>query len=138
MAFQNDSFASVWTVKREPGKKYSDVQITTSHKRKDTGAYETDFSGFVRFIGTANDDISSLLGNETERRAQVDQSTGRRTPLLRIKLKSVAATQTYNAEQKKTYTNFQCFAYEPADQQQARPQFDASIPDGVVDEELPF
>ena len=126
MAFQDGSYAKVWEVKRNTN--YTDVRLSTSKKRKDTGEYETDFSGFVRFIGKAHQDAANLNDGD------------------RIKLGSVSATRTYNKMENKNYTNFQCYSYSvegvnqtqntAAAQPQRQPEV-PNIPEGV-DEELPF
>ena len=121
MAFQNGSFATVWEVK--PNTNYTDVRISTSRKRKDTGAYEQDFGGYVRMIGEAH------------------QKAGRLREKDRIKLGGVACTNNYDKQKGVTYYNFQCFSFEPAENsatQTTPPKFDASISDDVTDEELPF
>lgn len=52
MGFRQGSFATIWQV--EPVKDtITKAKITTSRKNKSTGEYETDFSGFVTFLGTA-------------------------------------------------------------------------------------
>lgn len=121
MAFRNNSFATVWEVK--PSAHYTDVRLSTSRKNKQTGEYETDFSGFVRFIGDAHRMAAGLKQRD------------------RIKLDEVACTNQYVKEKNTTYHNFQCFAFEPADSLQSRPMDNdnpAAIPAGVTEEELPF
>ena len=119
MAFQNGSYATIWEVK--PSEKYTDVRLSTSRKRKDTGAYETDFSGFVRFIGSAHQKAASLKEKD------------------RIRLGEISVTRTYDKVRDTNYTNFQCFSFEfPESQPSSSPkEYNVSIPEGV-DEELPF
>ena len=123
MAFQDGNYAKVWEVKRNTN--YTDVRLSTSRKRKDTGVYETDFSGFVRFIGKAHQDAVNLNDGD------------------RIKLGNVSCTRTYNKAENKNYTNFQCYSYSIGDSAPATPAPQTAappvpeIPEGV-DEELPF
>lgn len=129
MGFRKDAYATVWEVK--PGKgNYTDVRLSTSKKNKQTDQYETDFSGFVRFIGTAHQKASDL--NERDR----------------IKLGDCEVTNHYDKEKKVTYTNYAVFGFENADgNHNSAPQKPASsntskdgfmtVPDDI-DELLPF
>lgn len=128
MAFRTGSYGKVWEIKPATGN-YTDIRFSTSKKRKDTGEYETDFSGFVRLIGDAHAKAGSLKEGD------------------RIKIGDISATQTYNKEQQKTYTNFQMYSFEVADgqtqpqQTSATPTTDTgfvNVPDSIVEEELPF
>lgn len=49
--FSNNSFAKIKEV--EDKGNYAICRISISQKRKDTGAYDTDFIGKVRFVGKA-------------------------------------------------------------------------------------
>lgn len=119
MAFQNGSYATIWEVK--PSEKYTDVRLSTSRKRKDTGAYETDFSGFVRFIGSAHQKAATLKEKD------------------RIRLGEISVTRIYDKIKNTNYTNFQCFSFDPAESKATTTTtaYDISVPEGV-DEELPF
>lgn len=94
MGFRTGAYGTVWTV--EDKGNYSNVKLTTSRKDKD-GNYQTDFSGFVRFIGEAHKVADQLKEKD------------------RIKIGDVDVTQTYNKETQKTYTNFALFTFEMAD-----------------------
>ena len=84
MGFRKDAYCTVWEVKQGSGN-FSDARISTSKKNKQTGEYETDFSGFVRFIGSAHQKSSSLKEKD------------------RIKLGDCEVTNRYDKEKKVTY-----------------------------------
>lgn len=121
MGFRKDGFATVWQVKQGNGN-YTDVRISTSKKNKQTDQYETDFSGFVRFVGDAHKNASGLKEKD------------------RIKIGDCEVTNSYDKEKKVTYTNYAVFGFEMADGSVPKTNNDAGfkpIPDGI-DEELPF
>lgn len=122
MAFRNNSYATVWEIK--PNANYTDVRLSTSHKNKQTGEYETDFSNYVRFIGDAHKMAAGLKERD------------------RIHLDEVACTNQYNKEKRTTYYNFQVFAFSSADStrntQTADVKYDPTIPEDVTEENLPF
>lgn len=133
MAFRNNTFATVWSV--EPGKKFdgsaanfSNVRLTISHKKPNTNPaeYETDFSGFVRFVGDAHKMAAGLKEKD------------------RIQLNEVAVTGgVWNQKTKKaTSYSFSCFSFTPADAvtqnaTQTRQVYRPEVNPGA-DEELPF
>lgn len=126
MGFKTGAYAKVWEVK-----KISDVntqlRISTSRKKKDTGEYEQDFSGFV-----------SCLGADAARKAMSLKAGSDR-----IKLGNVEVTTRYNKEKKTTYTNFYVFTFELADGNIKSNVRDYSEPDAVEGDEddtgeLPF
>lgn len=125
MGFRNGAYATVWETKPGNGN-WTDVRLSISRKNRD-GEYETDFSGFVRFIGDAHTG-AAYLGEKS-----------------RIKIGECDVTNRYDKEKKVTYTNFAVFSFEDADGGNAATQPPAStdengfmnIPDGI-DEELPF
>jgi single-strand DNA-binding protein len=128
MGFRQNSYATVWEVKQGNGN-YTDVRLSTSRKNKQTGQYETDFSGFVRFIGTAHQNAGSLKERD------------------RIKIGDCEVTNTYNKEKQVTYTNFAVFSFELANSngtsQAANNTAKSSdgfiqVPDDVDDSGLPF
>lgn len=125
MSFRQNGYATVWKIKKGTGN-FTDVQISTSRKNPNTDTYETDFSGYVRFIGDAHKNAGNL-GEKS-----------------RIKIGDCAVTNSYDKEKEVTYTNFQVFSFEMADgsapqKAQNKPVDDGfmNIPDGI-DEELPF
>lgn len=126
MGFRTGAYATVWEVKPGNGN-YSDVRISISKKSRQTGEYETDFSGFVRFIGSAHENAAYL-----DERA-------------RIKIGECDVTNRYDKEKRQTYTNYAVFSFESVDGNGSGPntQVDTdsdgfmSVPDNI-DEDLPF
>lgn len=97
MGFRQGSFATIWQI--EPVKAtITKAKITISKKNKNTGEYETDFSGFVTFLGTA---VASKAAKLKEKN--------------RIKLGEVDVTRKWDKEKQKEYINFNVFAFEMAD-----------------------
>lgn len=126
MGFRNGAYATVWEAKEGNGN-WTDVRLSISKKNKQSGEYETDFSGFVRFIGDAHEK-AAFLGEKQ-----------------RIKLGECDVTNKYNKEKGVTYTNFAVFSFELADGNNEatggastpNPDGFLNIPDGI-DDELPF
>ena len=81
MAFRTNGYATVWEVKKGNGN-YTDARISTSRKDKQSGEYVTDFSGWVRFIGTAHQMVGNLNVKD------------------RIKIGDCEVTNTYDKEKK--------------------------------------
>lgn len=142
MGFRNGCYASVWEIKGSESGKYTDVKISITKKRQDTGEYVQDFSGTVRFIGNANETIKPYIGRTVG---------AERKPIVRLKLDSVDATVTKVAKSDGSgdfwYHGYNCFectlvghdqTQSQARREQTRPQYDPSIPENAVDEELPF
>ena len=96
MGFRNGAYATVWEVKPGYGN-WTDVKLSISRKNKD-GNYETDFSGYVRFIGEAGERASQLEGRS------------------RIKIKECDVSRKYDKERDTTYTNFAVFSFDNADE----------------------
>ena len=121
MGFRSNGYCTVWEVKAGKGN-YSDVRINTSKKNKQTDQYETDFSGWVRFIGDAHKNASGLKEKD------------------RIKIGDCEVTNSYDKEKKVTYTNYAVFNFEMADGSVPKTNSDTgfkNIP-ADIDEELPF
>ena len=129
--FANNAYAKVWEVKPSDNGKSKQVRLSTSRKKED-GSYEQDFSGFVRFVGKAN---------------ELDIKADDRVQLL-----SVGVTNNYVKEKSTTYTNYTCFDAKIAENNgnsgtsgstgtpnSSSPASDGfmNIPDGI-DDELPF
>lgn len=126
MGFRTGAFATIWDVKI-----ISDAcvkcKLSTSRKNKDTGEYESDFNGFVDFIGTSCAKHAASLH-----------------PMSRVKLGDVDVTTNYVKSLEKEYVNYKVFNFElvgkPAStnhQNNSEPQ--PSVDDGEVnDERLPF
>lgn len=124
MGFRNGAYATIWEVKAGKGN-YSDVRLSTSKKNKQTEQYETDFSGFVRFIGTAHQNAGSLKEKD------------------RIRIGDCEVTNSYDKEKKVTYTNFAVFSFENANgnnANQSKPTDTnfVNVDNAIEDEELPF
>jgi hypothetical protein len=73
------------------------VQLSTSRKNKKTNKYETDFSGYVAFVGDAYESAKTLKAKD------------------RIKITSCDVSTSYNKEKKVQYTNFTVFSFEKQD-----------------------
>lgn len=125
MGFRTGAYATIWEVKQGKGN-YSDVRLSISKKNKQTNEYETDFSGFVRFVGTAH------------------QSAGKLKEKDRIKLGDCEVTNSYDKEKKVTYTNFAVFSFEDANggsnNTQSKPADTSfvNVDNAIDEEELPF
>lgn len=121
MGFRNGAYATVWEVKEGKGN-YLDVRLSTSKKNKTTEQYETDFSGFVRFIGDAAKDGTKLKEKD------------------RIKIRECEVTNHYDKEKKVTYTNFAVFSFEEnSDNKPASTDTSfMNVPDSDNEAPLPF
>lgn len=86
MGFRTGSYATIWTVESASDTR-TKARISISRKNKQTGEYDTDFSGFVDFIGTAAARKALSLKEKD-----------------RIKLGDVDVTNNYSKETGKTYT----------------------------------
>ena len=124
MGFRTGSYATVWEVRTGKGN-YADVRLSISKKNKLTDQYETDFNGFVRFIGDAYQKATNLKERD------------------RIKIGDCDVTNRYDKEKKTTYVNYAVFSFEDANNGngQSVQKTDASsfvnVPDADMDE-LPF
>lgn len=101
MGFRTGSYATIWGV--EDKGNFAKVQLSTSKKNKQTDAYETDFSGFVNFVGAAREKVLPLQAKD------------------RIKIGDCDVTTSYNKETKVTYTNYAIFSFEVQDGNQSVP-----------------
>lgn len=88
--FSTGSFAKIWE-STDKGN-YHECKLSTSVKNRQTGEYETDFQGFVRFVGKAHGQMP--------------------LPNQRIKITSCGVTRRYDKTAKREYTNFLVFEYE--------------------------
>lgn len=93
MGFKKDAYATVWEVQSMSGT-FTKVRISTSKKNKQTGEYDTDFSGFVAFIGSA------CAGKALKLK-----------PKDRIRLGDCEVTTKYVKEKNTTYTNYSVFDF---------------------------
>ena len=97
LGFKQNSFATIWSI--EPVRDtITKAKITTSKKNKNTGEYETDFSGFITFLGTAAASKAAKLKEKD-----------------RIRLGDVDVTRKWDKEKQKEYINFNVFSFEMAD-----------------------
>lgn len=128
MGFRKDAFATVWS-SEVVSDTMTKCRISISRRNKQTGEYETDFSGFVSFVGTAAAKKAAALKEKD-----------------RIKLGDIDVTNRYDKERNQSYTNFKVFSFEipgsnstgsghAAYDTEPQPQVD----DGEVDDSrLPF
>lgn len=119
--FANNSYAKVWKIepKDKPEQKYTVVQLSTSKKNKQTNKYETDFSGYARLIGEAEKKASSIEAKDS------------------IKLINVGVTTNYNAETRKSFTQFLVFDFETTEKKNSS-EGEWVNTDDIKDEDLPF
>lgn len=94
MGFRTGAYCMVWGVDPKTDT-FTKVQLSVSKKNKATGEYETEFSGFVSFVGTAAAKKAAAL-----------------KPKDRIKLGDVDVTNIYDHESKREYVNYKCFNFE--------------------------
>ena len=127
MGFRKDSFATVWSAE-VVSDTLTKVRLSISRKNKQTGEYETDFSGFVSFVGTAAAKKAAALKEKD-----------------RIKLGDIDVTNRYDKEKNTTYTNFKVFSFEmqgenaAAAPAAASPEPQPQVDGGEVDDSrLPF
>lgn len=128
MGFRNGCYATVWSVEPKSDTNTS-VKLTVSRKNKQTEKFETEFSGFVSFYGTAIAKKAACLKEGD-----------------RIKLGDVDVTNNFVKEKGVTYTNFKCFSFEPVEGSQTnQPQTQSvtepqpTVDSGEVnDDRLPF
>ncbi len=124
MGFRNGAYATIWEVKEGKGN-YADVRISISKKNKQTNEYETDFNGFVRFIGDSGKKVKNYKEKD------------------RVKLGDCDVTNHYDKEKNITYTNCAVFSFESADENGSASSSKGNdgfmnIPDDVNDSGLPF
>ena len=125
MGFRKDAYATVWDVEALSDT-HTKVRLSVSRKNKTTGEYETDFSGFVSFIGTAT----------AKKAAQLSERD-------RIRLGDVDVTTRYDKDKGVAYTNYKAFSFETQEEQSAKDGNaltpDKPVDDGEVDDsDLPF
>lgn len=122
MGFRKDAYCTVWEVTPKSDS-LTQGRISISRKRRDTGEYETDFQGFVSFVGTAAANKALSLKEKD-----------------RIKLGDVDVTNKYDKEKNMTYTNYKIFGFEMADAaDSSSSRTSMNVEEGDVDEsKLPF
>lgn len=92
MGFKTGAYATVWEV--VPSEKFTKIRISTSHKNKDTGEYDQDFSGYVGLFGDAGRMANKLKVRD------------------RIKLGDVDVRTTYNKTTKQEYVNYNMYTFD--------------------------
>lgn len=93
MGFGTGAYATVWKIKQGNGN-YTDVQLSTSYKNKQTNEYETDFSRWCRFIGEAHTKAATLKERE------------------RIKLGDCNVSNRFDKEKNQEFFTFKVFSFE--------------------------
>lgn len=97
MGFRNGAYAKVWSVE-EKSPTMAKVNISVSKKNKQTGEYETEFSGFVDFVGTMNSAKAMKLSRGD-----------------RVKLGDVDVVTVRDEKRGAYFTNYKVFSFEPQD-----------------------
>lgn len=94
--FGEKKFAKVWKIypKEKNDQKYTDVQLSTSVKKKGSKEYTTDFSDNARLIGDAHEKASELEAND------------------RIKILNCGVSNYYNKEKDRKFYTFCIFDFE--------------------------
>jgi len=98
MGFRSQAFCKVWEITPQTDTR-TKGRISISRKNRQTGEYETDFSGFVSFLGTAAAKKAAILKEGD-----------------RIRLGDVDVSNRYDKERQITYTNFNIFSFETQDE----------------------
>lgn len=112
MGFKNGAYAKVWeVVPPQEGKKTYRVRLSISRKDKLSGEYETDFSGYVSFIGRAAELAKEKLTKES-----------------RVKLLETDVASAYNKEKKEASYYFKVFDAELADSGSTSPTTETDYP----------
>lgn len=123
MGFRSGAYATVWEV-NSVSETMTKVRLSTSRKDKQTNEYETDFSGFVAFVGAkAAKDAAHLKEKD------------------RIKIGDTDVTTKYDKEKKISYTNFTVFSFESANVSPTVSTEDAvtaAVEEVISDGEVPF
>lgn len=97
MGFRDNAWLTVWDIKKNPSGKSFQIRASTSKKDKETGEYETDWSGFINMVGNAAKKASMLKARD------------------RIQMKGCEVTTRYVKERDTEYTNYTCFDFEMSD-----------------------
>lgn len=98
MGFRSQAFCKIWEITPQTDTR-TKGRISISRKNRQTGEYETDFSGFVSFLGTAAARKAATLKEGD-----------------RIRLGDVDVSNRYDKEKQITYTNFNIFSFETQDE----------------------
>ena len=98
MGFRSQAFCKVWEITPQTDTR-TKGRISISRKNRQTGEYETDFSGFVSFLGSA----------AARKAASLKEGD-------RIRLGDIDVSNRYDKEKQVTYTNFNIFSFETQDE----------------------
>lgn len=127
MGFRKEAFATIWSVE-STSDTLTKARISISRKNKQTGEYDTDFSGFVSFVGTAAAMKAAGLKEKDH-----------------IRLGDVDVTNKYVKEKNITYTNYKIFSFETQNEidgtsrNTESPEPKKPVDDGEIDDDrLPF
>ena len=115
MGFRSNTYAKVWGVEPKT-ETNTNVQLSISRKKKDGSGYDTEFSGFVSFVGTACAKKAAALKEGD-----------------RIKLGEVDVTTFFSKEKNQKYTTFKCFTFEDANFSDGGQRVDNTDPQPTVD-----
>lgn len=74
MGFRTGAYARVWKVDQRSDRAVN-LQISVSKRNKQTGQYETDFSGFASVLGDAAANAKTLVRGDTIRLGDIDVGT---------------------------------------------------------------
>lgn len=102
MGFRTGSFATIWGTVESISDTRAKARISISRRNRQTGEYDTDFSGFVDFIGTAAAKKAMTLKEKD-----------------RIKLGDVDVSNKYSKEKNITYVNYKVFSFETQNEMNA-------------------
>ena len=95
MGFRTGSYATIWGVVESISDTKTKARISISRRNKMTGEYNTDFSGFVEFIGTSAANKALTLKERD-----------------RIKLGDIDVSNKYDKEKNITYVNYNVFSFD--------------------------
>ena len=98
MGFRTGAYATVWEITPKTDG-FTQIRISTSKKNKETGEYETDFSGFVAVFGRPAAGQAAKLKERD-----------------RIVLGDLDVTTTYVKDTGKNYTNYAMYSFKMASQ----------------------
>lgn len=121
MGYKSGSYCKIWSIE-SINDKNTKLRGSISRKNKQTGQYETDWSGFI-----------SVFGEDAAKRAAALKEGDT------IKLGDVDVSSRYDKEQKREYITFKCFGFEKDTKSPAKKPVDHGDPEPVDDAaNLPF
>lgn len=118
MGIKSGVTATVWKI--EDKGKFTKAQISTSKKNKVTNTYETDFSGYVNFVGHAHNKVSQIKEKE------------------KIKIGDFEVTNSYDKEKKITYTNIAVYSFETMAEANNAPSNTTPAKTTETEEDFPY